>query len=420
MTTPVSTYDVLIVGGGPAGASTAIHLAQSGVRVLLVEQRKFPRAKLCGEFISPECHAHFRRLGVWDQMASAGGSEITRTDFYGRSGRRISVPSAWFGGRESWALGLSRAEMDALLLWRARAAGADVLEDAAAVGLLFDESRQQTGAMAAAVVRGVRLRTQGTAVGAASTTVVGERDIRALVTIDATGRARALARRVERQLGMDGAAAKARKPLVAFKAHLADARIDEGACEIYFYKGGYGGLNRVEGGLSNLCFIAAAGDVRARASDAERVMREIVASNPRAAETLRSARVSSEWLAVRLETFGRGELVPADGLLTVGDCAAFIDPFTGSGMLMALESGELAAHTITRFLPALRDGGAPCAPLADAYRAAYRQRFDARLRICSYLRRAAFAPRLVTEAAITALGSSARLRHALARATRKP
>ena len=413
MSQAADSYDVLIVGAGPAGASAAIHMAQSGVRVLLVEQRKFPRAKLCGEFISPECHAHFRRLGVWDQMASAGGSEITRTDFYGRSGRRISVPSEWFGGRESWALGLSRAEMDALLLRRARAAGAHVLEDVAAVGLLFDESRQTA---ATAGVRGVRLRTQGAAAGS----VAGERDICARVTIDATGRSRALARRVESQLGVNGAAAKARKPLVAFKAHLADARIDEGACEIYFYKGGYGGLNRVEDGLSNLCFIAAAGDVRARASDAGRVMREIVASNPRAAETLRHARISSEWLAVRLETFGRGELVPADGLLTVGDCAAFIDPFTGSGMLMALESGELAAQTITRFLPALRDGGAPFARLADAYRAAYRQRFDARLRVCSYLRRAAFAPRLVSEAAITALGSSARLRHALARATRRP
>ncbi len=57
-------YDVIIAGGGPAGASAAIHLARGGVRVLLVEQKKFPRAKLCGEFISPECQAHFEKLGV--------------------------------------------------------------------------------------------------------------------------------------------------------------------------------------------------------------------------------------------------------------------------------------------------------------------------------------------------------------------
>jgi len=62
-------YDVIIAGGGPAGASAAIHLATGGARVLLVEQKKFPRAKLCGEFISPECTPHFERLGVADQMS---------------------------------------------------------------------------------------------------------------------------------------------------------------------------------------------------------------------------------------------------------------------------------------------------------------------------------------------------------------
>jgi flavin-dependent dehydrogenase len=206
-------------------------------------------------------------------------------------------------------------------------------------------------------------------------------------------------------------------PLVAFKTHLENAGGGEGICEIYFYRGGYGGLSRVENGLSNLCFIAAAGDVRARASDAERVMREIVASNARAAETLRGARVRSGWVAVALESFGRREVVPAEGLLTVGDAASFIDPFTGSGMLMALEGGELASEEIMRALPGLRAGGA-FASLAHNYRARYRACFAARLRVCSLLRRAAFAPRFVTEAGIAALGASERARRVLARATR--
>lgn len=415
----VKSYDVIVVGGGPAGTSAAVHLATSGARVLLAEREKFPRAKLCGEFISPECLVHFARLGVLDEMSGAGGAWVGETLFFARSGRRVGVPSAWFGKEtdgggdaSSYALGLSRAEMDERLLRRARALGVEVLEEAPVKGLLWaDEGR------GSAAVGGVRVEWRG-----------DELELRARITIDATGRARALARRVEQRVQGDGqkaheakangaSSSSKRMPLVAFKAHLENASGAAGACEIYFYRGGYGGLSRVENNLSNLCFIVAARDVRARASDAERVMREIVMTNERAAETLRGARVCSEWLAVALESFGRRELLPADGLLLVGDAASFIDPFTGSGMLMALESGELAGACITRALPALRAGGS-FAPLAADYRARYHERFAARLRVCSWLRRAAFAPELATEAGIAALGASERVRRVLARATR--
>jgi flavin-dependent dehydrogenase len=416
-------YDVIIVGGGPAGTSAGVHLATRGARVLLVEREKFPRAKLCGEFISPECLGHFARLGVLEEMESAGGTRVGETLFYARSGRRVSVPSAWFGKESTranasataattGALGLSRAAMDERLLRRARASGVEVWEEAQSGGLLFADGGR-------GAVCGVRVERQGE-----------ELEVRAAVTIDATGRTRVLARRIEGVLkknggrkasarGVGGGAEPKRMPLVAFKAHLENAggRTATGACEIYFYRGGYGGLSGVENGLSNLCFIVAARDVRARASDAERVMREIVMSNARAAETLRGARVGSEWLAVALESFGRRELVPADGLLMVGDAASFIDPFTGSGMLMALESGELASEAIMRALPALRAGG-EFASLAADYRARYQERFASRLRVCSWLRRAAFAPQFATEAGIAALGASERLRRALARATR--
>ncbi|HEX8131105.1 MAG TPA: NAD(P)/FAD-dependent oxidoreductase [Pyrinomonadaceae bacterium] len=404
-------YDVIVVGGGPAGTSASVHLAMRGARVALVEREKFPRAKLCGEFISPECLTHFARLGVAEEMQAAGGARVGETVFFARSGRRVGVQSAWFDtetegdAAAACALGLSRAEMDQRLLLRARAVGVEVWEETQVTGLFTDEGGR---------VGGVRVEREGT-----------ESELRACVTIDATGRARALARRVEAAVkgsGTNGAKARAaasskRMPLVAFKAHLENAVGGEGVCEIYFYRGGYGGLSQVEKNLSNLCFIVAARDVRARASDAERVMREIVMSNTRAAETLRGARVRSEWLAVALESFGRRELVPCEGLLTVGDAASFIDPFTGSGMLMALESGELAGACVTRALPTLSAGGS-FASLAEDYRARYRARFAARLRVCSWLRRAAFAPRLATEAGIFALGASERMRRALARATR--
>src|SRR5436305_8391132 len=163
----MSDFDVVIVGGGPAGASAAIHLAGRGARVLLAEQKRFPREKLCGEFISPECLEHFERLGVMEQMTEAGGAAVAETVFYSRSGRRVSVPSDWCGSAGACALGLSRAEMDARLLKRAREMGAFVLEEAIASGLLMDDGR----------VRGVRLKQNGRTLEYSS-----------LITIDATGR----------------------------------------------------------------------------------------------------------------------------------------------------------------------------------------------------------------------------------------
>jgi flavin-dependent dehydrogenase len=302
--------------------------------------------------------------------------------------------------------------MDARLLARAAAAGATVWQEARAAGVVWDGRR----------VAGVRVVRDGV-----------ERACAATVIIDATGRARSLAHGVEKLSRDDeqpnGRADKlsdkrtsgARRPrLVAFKAHLEGARGEDGACEIYFYKGGYGGLNDVEGGRSNLCFIAEADDVRTCASDPKSVLREVVMTNRRAAETLIDAHAVGGWLAVSLEQFGRFGVAPAEGLIAAGDAASFIDPFTGSGMLMALESGELAASAVARHLPRSKAGGAGAGfgALAADYAARYREKFGARLRVCSALRRAAFAPAWATELGVRALGASEYARRTLARATR--
>jgi flavin-dependent dehydrogenase len=384
-------YDVIIAGGGPAGASAAIHLTMGGARVLLVEQKKFPRPKLCGEFISPECVPHFEQLGVAAQMFAANPSRLTETVFYARRGQSVRVPSVWFGAG-GFALGLSRAEMDERFLRRASEAGATVLENAQVVNLLVEQSR----------VKGVTVKHDRK-----------ELLYSAPVTIDATGRARSLARRLAKS---ENRTTPHRAALVAFKAHLTGAKVAPGACEIYFYRGGYGGLSSIENGLSNLCFIASAQAVRECGADPERVMREVLCRNRRAADTLGPARLVSPWLAVTLEGFGRNAVTPAPGLLLIGDAASFIDPFTGSGMLMALESGQLAARVIGDHFKA---GGsdASITGLAASYKAAYRSRFDSRLRTCSLIRRAAFVPGLA-QLAIGVFGTSERLRRRVSRATR--
>src|SRR5205085_11519895 len=132
--------------------------------------------------------------------------------------------------------------MDQVLLRRASDVGATVIESAGAV-----EPRIENGS-----VRGVRVKLDGL-----------EQEFSAHLTIDATGRARILARRVS-------AASRATKKakLIAFKAHLRNTRVAPGACEIYFYTGGYGGLSTIEGGASNFCFITSAEQVKQWHSDA--------------------------------------------------------------------------------------------------------------------------------------------------------
>ncbi|HEV2835947.1 MAG TPA: NAD(P)/FAD-dependent oxidoreductase [Pyrinomonadaceae bacterium] len=381
-------YDVVIAGAGPAGSSAAIHLARNGFKVLLVEQKKFPRPKLCGEFISPECQDHFEKLGVARAIICSDSARISETVFYSRRGHHVTVPSSWFGDR--MALGLSRAVMDDVLLRRAAEVGVEVVEGANVVGPRINADS----------VHGLKIKSG-----------MEEQEFHGSLTIDATGRARILARKLD-------SSPKQKPKLIAFKAHLRNTRVAPGACEIYFYSGGYGGLSSIEAGESNLCFIVSAEQVKRCQSDPERVMREMVMKNPRASYTLGPAMASSEWLSASWEHFGRHSPAPATGLLAIGDAAAFIDPFTGSGMLMALESGELVAEVIARHGEKLARPEA-LATLAASYADTHRNKFQSRLRICGLLRRAAFRPRL-TELGVAVFGASERFRNRVARATRSP
>src|SRR6185503_6657052 len=184
-------FDVIIAGAGPAGSSAAIHLARGGLHVLLVEQKKFPRPKLCGEFISPECRRHFETLGVGDAMTSSAPASITETVIYSTRGHHVTIPSSWFGGPA--ALGLSRAVMDNVLLRRAQAYGVTVIEGATITEPILDKD----------IVCGVKLKLNG-----------DEQHHTAPLTIDATGRARILTRK------LNSHEPKSKAKLIAFKVHL--------------------------------------------------------------------------------------------------------------------------------------------------------------------------------------------------------
>jgi len=377
---------IVIAGAGPAGSSLAIRLAGQGFNVTLIEREKFPRHKLCGEFISPECLEHFRDLGVLDNMLLAGGDRITETKFYAPSGKSASVPSEWFGG--PFALSLSRAEMDHRLMQRARDMGVEVLEETSAAGLLFEDD----------AVRGIRART-----------IDGQTiDVDADLLIDATGRSGILTKLLNKEQGRPKTPKS--PTLIGFKAHLKNVAMEKGVCEIYSFRGGYGGLSHVENNAANFCFLIKADLARQLNGKTNQIIEEVVFNNTRAAQTLKNAEPVHDWLAVAVDGFGPKELVPAPNLFSVGDAAAFIDPFTGSGMLMALESSAIIAQCITAHFD---DIGV----LSHVYQVAYGRAFRKRLFICGLLRRAAFSPGSA-RVLIAALNSSNKARELLARATR--
>ena len=378
---------VVIAGGGPAGSSLAIRLAQNDIPVILVERESFPRPKLCGEFISPECLTHFDQLGALPRMLDAGGDRISETVFCSLGGSSISLRSGLFG---SDALSLSRSAMDFILLDRARELGVSVYENTTISGV---ETRHDA----------IKTVTINTAEGAIAVTPS--------FLADATGRSRAVTKLASRH---DTSAAKRRAEnahLVGFKAHLRGASLPKGRCEIYSFRGGYGGLSNVEGGFANHCFLVKAELVKTHGT-ADAIVENVICENPRARLTLDSARREGDWLAVSVNSFGTQLPAPLPGLLTVGDAAAFIDPFTGSGMLMALESSELLARSIIEY---------PDSPVfaARMYRSLYHSHFRRRLAVCGALRYAAFMP-WVASAVIGALSTSETLRSRIARATRPP
>lgn len=378
---------ILIAGAGPSGASLAIRLAQKDFDVTLIEREKFPRHKLCGEFISPESFAHFEELNVLNEMFAIGGDRISETCFYSPSGKNVSVSSDWFGGD---ALSISRAAMDFVLLEKAKSLGVKVLEETQVVGLVSENEK----------VFGIKARCENRET----------KEIFADLIVDATGRANVLGKLIGKTKIQSSKFKVQGSKLVGFKTHLENVNLKKGVCEIYFFRGGYGGLSFVENGLANHCFLMKADAVKNFGGDANRIVEELVFENKRARETLKNSKPVFDWLAVSVDGFGAKNLAPAENLLAVGDAAAFIDPFTGSGMLMAFESAKILARSVF-------ENQNSFAEIAREFSVSHRENFRRRLMICGIMRRAAFAPRLAN-LTISFLNLNRKMTGFLARATR--
>lgn len=382
--------DVVVVGGGPAGASLAIRLARAGTEVCVVDRARFPRDKPCGEFLSPGATPILEDLGVRRAVEAAGARRLERVRIVAH-GAAVELGFPDDEGAAPWGYSLSRRALDAILLDAARAAGARVLE--------------------ATRVEGVRFEPGGAVI--VSRGADGEPlEIGARLVVGAGGRNCPVAR----ALGTQRRDARARFDLLAHwsgRPALFDgggscvsARMPddpEPVCELRVRGDRYVAVAPVENGRWNVNCVVSRSALREE-PEREALYRQVLGAAASAGAAPVEDVVASDVtpLRARPATFERA--------LLIGDAALFLDPFTGQGLYLALRSAALAAAVV----PGALDGGSR-ASLA-AYEAARAAEFDARRRVSRALQAVLYRPR-AARAVIEALARDRALARTLAAAT---
>jgi geranylgeranyl reductase family protein len=376
-TSATTSATVIVVGGGPAGASAAWHLATAGLDVLVLDRARFPRDKPCGEYLSPEASRLLSVMGALEPVERAGAAQLAGMQVRAPNGRVIHgefVAGHGFRGFRGHGLALRRRELDAILLARARAAGARVQEGNRVTDLL----RERDGR-----VCGVRVLSDS-----------GEtRELCAVLVVGADGLRSVVARRLE--------LARARRwpKRIALVTHFTGVA-GIGACgEMHVERDGYVGLADVGHGVTNVAVVVPTSRGREIAGDATGFMDRWIARRPHLAPRLAAAERVTPVLAVG--PFAAHARRPwAPGAALVGDAADFFDPFTGEGIYAALRCGELLAPFAVRAVRARLTGDMRAADDALAgYESAWRAAFGAKWMVEQLIGLAVSSPPLINHAA---------------------
>ncbi|MBO8188258.1 geranylgeranyl reductase family protein [Streptomyces spirodelae] len=338
------TADVIVVGAGPAGSTTAYHLARSGLDVLLLEKTAFPREKVCGDGLTPRATKQLVAMGI-DISEEAGWLRNKGLRIIG-GGHRLQLPWPELASYPDYGLVRKRDDFDEQLARQAQKAGARLHERCNVTEPVLDE---RTGR-----VTGVHAK-----LGEEKTPVT----FHAPVVVAADGNSTRLSlkmglhRREDRPMG------------VAVRTYFTSPRHDddylESWLELWDRRGpedrllpGYGWIFGMGDGTSNVGLGVLNTSAAFKELDWREVLKAWCASMP------------EEWGYTPENMTGpiRGAALPmafnrqphyTKGLLLVGDAGGLVNPFNGEGIAYAMESGAIAAETIVqahaRATPAQRE-----------------------------------------------------------------
>jgi geranylgeranyl reductase family protein len=307
--------DIAIVGAGPAGAAAACHLAGIGFHVVLIDQRCFPRDKVCGDFVGPAALAELDRLGLFSQPTLHNANKIRNGALYVNGDRVVARPFPYVEGLRDYGLCIPRMLLDDAIVRAAVASGARLIEEARVTGYETDGA-------------GVTLFHQGSG---------GQKRLRARLLVGADGSSSLISRILR------GRKPPRRDQIVAVRAYFEGVEGATDQADLYVNSSslpGYYWLFPTGTSSANVgvgMLLEAWMPTRQQLSQ---LLIQLIESDPAIRLRLARAKMNGKIVGWPLATFNPELPIIANRVALIGDAAGLINPLSGEGIQYALRSAR--------------------------------------------------------------------------------